>query len=380
MNDPGVGLNVRVDMPAPPMHGYDVVVGAGALDGLATRVRQAAPAERYALIVPGDIVGLHGARVLSQLRDGGLVVDMLEFAAGEAHKTRAVWASLTDRMLELGLGRDSAVIALGGGVAGDLAGFVAATYMRGIPVVQVPTTLLAMIDAAVGGKTGVDTEAGKNLVGSFHPPRLVIADPLVLRTLSPDELRGGLAEAVKHGAILDADYFAWIAGNAAAILELDAPVLEELVSRSVRIKADVVMEDPLEAGRRAVLNFGHTVAHALELQAGYRLRHGYAVALGMLAEAAAGEGCGVTEGGTMERIAETLHRCELPTSHDIGSVDGLLSIMRLDKKARRTRPRLALLERIGVCARDPAGSWTFEVPEADLTAAVRRALHGGEVV
>jgi 3-dehydroquinate synthase len=377
---PGAGLKLRVEVPPHHVRSYEVVVRAGALDDLVSRVMLAAPADRYALIAPDDIVSLHAERVLGMLRRGGLDAELLPFPAGEKHKTRETWAALTDRMLELRFGRDTAVVALGGGVAGDLAGFVAATYMRGIAVVQVPTTLLAMIDAALGGKTGLDTGAGKNLVGAFHPPRLVIADPLLLGTLPPVELRSGLAEAVKHGAIMDAGYFEWIGAHAPAILGLDPAALEQLVARSVQLKAAVVMEDPYEHGRRVVLNFGHTIAHALELQDDYRLPHGHAVAMGMVAEAAAGEAYGVTEPGTRERLVETLRRCELPAAPVVGSWDALASTMRLDKKARRARPRLTLLERIGACARDPGGRWTFEVPENMLAAAVRLAAQDGPAV
>ena len=209
--------------------------------------------------------------------------------AGRASKTREQWARLTDALLEQGFGRDSGIVALGGGVAGDLAGFVAATYMRGLPYVQVPTTLLAMLDASVGGKTGVDTPQGKNLIGAFHPPAAVIADPLVLGTLPERDFRGGMAEAVKHGLIADAAYFAWMERNADALLRRDQAALTRLVRRSVEIKAEVVSGDEREAGRRAILNAGHTVAHALEHATAYALPHGEAVALGLVAECALAE-------------------------------------------------------------------------------------------
>jgi 3-dehydroquinate synthase len=269
-------------------------------------------------------------------------------------------------MLELRFGRDSCVIAVGGGVAGDLAGFVAATYMRGVPLVQVPTTLLAMVDASVGGKTGVDTDAGKNLIGAFHAPRLVLADPLVLATLSPTQFRAGMAEAVKHGAILDRKYFEWIEANLDAILALQATPLEELVARSADLKARVVMDDPYEHGERAALNFGHTIGHALELQSGYELPHGFAVAIGMVIEAAAGEAAGITEPGTRMRIAQLLTRVQLPVSPNLVHVGTLLDALRLDKKARRARPHFALPARIGALARPPGDAWTFELPDSIL--------------
>jgi 3-dehydroquinate synthase len=198
--------------------------------------------------------------------------------AGEAHKTRDTWARATDAMLAAGCGRDTTVVALGGGVVGDLAGFVAATYLRGVPVVQVPTTLLAMLDASVGGKTAVDTPAGKNLVGAFHPPAAVLIDPALLATLPAPDLAAGAAEALKHGVIASAAHF----DDVAALLprlargEADPAALARLVGDSVAVKAAVVAEDLTERGRRKTLNFGHTLGHAVEHASGYALRHGEA--------------------------------------------------------------------------------------------------------
>jgi 3-dehydroquinate synthase len=359
----GAGHNVQVQAHAGSAASYDVVIRPGALDELATLVPRVAPAARYAVLTPDRIAPLYGHRVLAALGDAGLRAELFQFPDGEHHKTRDSWGALTDALLAAGYGRDSCVIALGGGVAGDLAGFVAATYMRGIPVVQVPTTLLAMIDASVGGKTGVDTPAGKNLIGAFHPPRLVLMDPRLLATLPPEQFRSGLAEAVKHGAILDEAYFQWILEDAGAILAGDEGAVTRLVARSVELKAAVVAEDPLEHGLRAILNFGHTVGHALELDSGYSMLHGYAVALGMLAEAAAGERAGVTQSGTVARLQQALLACGIPvTAHGV-DVAAVAMAMRLDKKAREGTPRLALLRHIGRCAPAADGRWTHGLPE-----------------
>jgi 3-dehydroquinate synthase len=199
-------------------------------------------------------------------------------------------------------------VALGGGVTGDLAGFVAATFLRGLPFVQVPTSALAMIDAAVGGKTAVDVPAGKNLVGAIHQPRLVLADTETLCTLPAAGLADGMAEAVKHGVVADASYLGYVEQHSAAILARDPRVMEHVVARSVEIKAAVVAADPLEAGRRAVLNFGHTVGHAIEAAAGFSVPHGAAVAAGMVAEARLGERVGRTVAGTATRIAAAIAR------------------------------------------------------------------------
>jgi hypothetical protein len=228
---------------------------------------------------------------------------------------------VTDELLAAGYGRDTTIVALGGGVVGDLAGFVAATYLRGVPVVQAPSTLLAMVDASVGGKTAVDTPAGKNLVGAFHPPAAVLVDPTLLGTLPPADLAAGAAEALKHGVIADARHF----GDAAALLPAlasgaaagDPAVLDGLarvVADSVAIKAAVVAEDPREHGRRKTLNLGHTVGHAVELAAGYRIRHGEAVALGMVAECDIAERMGLAEPGTAARVRAACRAGRLPTA------------------------------------------------------------------
>jgi 3-dehydroquinate synthase len=279
-------------------------------------------------------------------------------------------------MLELKLGRDSCVIAVGGGVTGDMAGFVAATYMRGLPFVQVPTSLLAMIDASVGGKTGVDTDAGKNLVGAFHAPTVVVIDPAALRTLPARQLRSGLAEAVKHGAILDAEYFRWLEDHADELLALDAAALEHLIARSVELKAAVVASDPLEKGRRAILNFGHTVGHALEHSSRFTMPHGFAVSIGMCIEASLGEALGVTRAGTGAAIAKLLARFGLPTRTAF-EPDALLHAITIDKKARAAQPRFVLLRHTGECTPDGNGMWTHAVDPLMLrTTLLHAAQHG----
>jgi 3-dehydroquinate synthase len=381
-DQPDDGAVLRVAPPAQRSAGYDVIVRAGSLNAIGTVAAVVAPADRYAVLAPASVAALYGNAALGSLAEAGLGAELFTFADGEQQKTRQTWAELTDAMLERRLGRDSCIIALGGGVAGDIAGFVAATYMRGVPVLQVPTTLLAMLDAAVGGKTGIDTAAGKNLVGAFHPPAAVIMDPLVLRTLPVEELRSGVAEAIKHGAILDLAYFRWIEANADAILAADPAALQRLVARSVGLKARIVAEDPFEEGIRAILNFGHTVGHALERESGYSMRHGYAVAAGMAAEAGIGEAVGVTERGTAAQLATVLQRFGLPAAPGAGgaAASALLDGMRLDKKARRGLPRMTLLRAIGECAPDSTGSWTHEVPAETVVACLQGDARGTDAV
>jgi 3-dehydroquinate synthase len=329
------------------------------------------PAARYAVISDGNVAPLHGAAVAASLRDAGRVADLLEFPAGEASKNRDVWSSLADRLAALGAGRDTCVVAVGGGVTLDLAGFVAATWARGVDLVLVPTTLLGMVDAAWGGKTGLDLPAGKNLVGALHRPRAVLIDPSTLRTLPAAELRYGLAEAVKHAVVRDAAQLEWIGARASALLAGDEDALLELVRASSAIKRAVVAADPRERGERQILNHGHTVAHGLERVTEYALPHGAAVAVGLVAEAAIGEAAGVTARGTADRVAAALAALGLPTRPPAGvSIPALVAAMRLDKKARAGETRYALPARVGEAARDPAGRWTFALPEERVTAAL----------
>jgi 3-dehydroquinate synthase len=248
--------------------GYEVRVGRGMLDHLGAFVAECARAHRVVVVTDTTVERLHLPRALRALDVAGWREPLvLTIEPGEHHKSRDEWARLTDAMLAAGCGRDTTVVALGGGVVGDLAGFVAATFMRGVPVVQVPTTLLAMVDASVGGKTAVDTPHGKNLVGAFHPPAVVVADPSLLATLPVAQRRSGLAEALKHGIIADERHFEAIVAAASAITAEawtpdDAFVAQ--LARSIAIKADVVRQDPRERGLRKILNFGHTVGHAVE--------------------------------------------------------------------------------------------------------------------
>ena len=354
---------------------YRIDIEPGLLDHVASICRQYAPAHRYAVISDSQVARLYGEGVVSRLRDAGLAADLFPFPAGEWNKSRDQWSAVSDRMLHAGLGRDSAVVALGGGVAGDLAGFVAATYMRGVPVIQVPTTLLAMLDSSVGGKTGVDTEAGKNLIGAFHHPSAVLIDTAVLETLPRHQRCAGLAEAVKTAAILDLELWDWMAAGASALAAGDAPASAELIERVVRHKAAVVGEDPLERGRREILNFGHTVGHALEALEGYKLLHGEAVAAGMRVESRLGELLGITQHGTTDRIAELLEACGLDGDWESDRPPAeIRDAMARDKKARLDRVRCVFLSELGSVATDPDGRHSFALREEDLAEPLATAL------
>jgi 3-dehydroquinate synthase len=342
---------------------YDILIGRGLLARLPASLGGACPATRYAVISDSDVAPLYGEAVVAACRDAALEAQLFAFPAGEWNKTRATWAALSDQMLAAHVGRDAAVIALGGGVVGDVAGFVAATYLRGIPYVQVPTTLLAMIDSSIGGKTAVDVPTGKNLVGAFHQPRLVVVDLDVLATLPRPQLAAGMAEAVKHGAIADPAYFEFLEREHGAVTAREPGALDHVVQRSVEIKAHVVAADERERGRRAILNFGHTVGHAIEATAGFALLHGEAVAIGMAYEARLAELLGIAERGTARRITQLLERYRLPLElPESATVDGLVAAMQLDKKARAGTVRFALPRAVGRMHADGHG-WTVAAPE-----------------
>lgn len=333
--------------------GYEVTIAAGALEHAGDIIVRAAPAHHYAIVSDPNVAPLYVERVRAAITAAapGVAMSLLLVPPGEEHKTRELWAHLTDELLATGAGRDTTILALGGGVVGDLAGFVAATYMRGIPVVQLPTTLLAMVDASVGGKTGVDTPAGKNLVGAFHPPAAVIADPDTLATLPIRELRAGTAEIIKHGVVADARYFDEVVALLPRLTADDAaipPAIAAIITRSVEIKAALVAADEREHGRRKILNFGHTLGHAIEMVSGYSLLHGEAVAIGMSLESEIAERIRAAERGTAGRVRAAIAAAGLPTVAPLGmDPHAVLAATRSDKKARGGRVEYALPSAIG---------------------------------
>jgi 3-dehydroquinate synthase len=340
---------------------YPVFVQPGLLDELAGYAATWLPGRRLVVITDRTV-----ARAVPHELD----VPTLVIPPGEGSKTRTRWSALTDRLMTLGFGRDAGLLALGGGVVGDLAGFVAATYLRGVPWIMVPTTLLAMVDASVGGKTGVNTRHGKNLVGAFHPPAAVGADPRTLHTLHPDHLAAGLVEAIKHGIVTDREYFEWIGTSLDALVRREGEALAELVRRSVRIKAAIVSEDERESGRRAILNAGHTVGHAIERVSGYQVLHGDAVAIGLVVEARLAGRLGVADPGVEPAIRAVLERLGRPVAlHPGWPVETLLEAMQHDKKVRDGTIRFAFPNTLGTMARD-GDRWTVPVE----TGAVRAAL------
>jgi 3-dehydroquinate synthase len=342
---------------------YPITIEPGALAGVGDLVRGATPHNRVVIITDNRIADQfdYARRVADTVGKGTVFVSI---PPGEQFKTRASWEDLTNHLLDAGYGRDTTIIALGGGVIGDLAGFVAATYLRGVPYIQVPTTLLAMVDASIGGKTGVDTRHGKNLVGAFHQPIAVIIDPDVLRTLPADHLRAGFAEIVKHGVIADSAYFD---RTASYVDKLDAmservDELTALIRRSVEIKSRIVLQDEREGGLRKVLNFGHTIGHAIEAACEFKMLHGEAVAIGLVTEARLAERLGIASQGTARNIEGVCRAAGLPTAVPSIPVDVLLDFTRSDKKNRAGRVEYALPKCIGEMAKGPDG-WTFPVED-----------------
>lgn len=305
-----------------------------------------------AVIVSNPTVARHYAETaLESIRAADIRAELILIPAGERFKTLGTVKRIYEMLLDMNIDRAGALIALGGGVVGDVVGFAAATYMRGIDFYQVPTTLLAQVDASVGGKTGVDLPQGKNLVGAFYQPRAVVIDTATLATLPARELRSGLAEVVKHGIIYDQGFFQYIDRHAADLLHRHEEALNEAVLRSVEIKRDVVQSDERESGLRAILNYGHTIGHAIEVVSGYgKYRHGEASAIGMVTEALVSESEGHADRGLASNVARVLAKLKLPTAMDESlETSELLRAIELDKKVVGGTIRLALPTSIGRC-------------------------------
>ena len=320
---------------------YPIVIGAGLLDGgfdLSEYIKGP-----DCLIVSNDTVAnLYLDRLLPNLV--GRNASSISLPDGEAHKTMATMQTILDDLARTAAGRDTTIVALGGGVIGDIAGFAAACYMRGVSFIQVPTTLLAQVDSSVGGKTGVNHEKGKNLIGAFHQPQVVMIDTQTLSTLPDREMQGGLAEVIKYGAICDLQFMAWLEDNVQALLGKEPEALAHAIQRSCELKAEIVAADEHEAGRRAILNFGHTFGHAIEHCLGYgEWLHGEAVAAGMVM-AAELSGIDIDE---VSRLRDLIARTGLPTTPPPVGAGDLLAAMSRDKKVKQNEMHFVLLRQLG---------------------------------
>jgi 3-dehydroquinate synthase len=355
-----------------PHHHYDIRIEPGSLVHLGELVRQVAPHSHAALIVDHAIAESHGRVAARAMTAAHFDTQVAVLPSGEDHKTLGAVRSLYEVLLEARLERKSPIVALGGGITGDTVGFVAATYLRGVPFIQCPTTLLAMVDASVGGKVGVNVPQGKNLIGAFYQPQLVVIDTETLRTLPDREIRCGLAECVKHAVLRDPNLFNWIESHLHDLLKLDTATMVELVERNVRIKAAVVMEDEKEASVRAHLNFGHTFAHAIEAGTKYgTYHHGEAVALGMIAATSLAVQAKRCEASLLTCLTDLLEAIGLPTrAANLPATDELIDLMRSDKKVASGRIRLVLPDRLGQV------TIVSDTPDAAIASAWDR-LRGG---
>ena len=355
---------LRVELDA---RGYDILVGPGLIARAGEEIRPLMR-RKQAIVITDELVARHHlAELEASLANAGIVHQSVILPSGEGTKDLAHFGRLVDDVLGLGIERGTMLVALGGGVVGDIAGFAAATLLRGIDFVQIPTTLLAQVDSSVGGKTAINTKAGKNLLGAFYQPRLVLADTMTLGTLPRRELRAGYAEIVKYGLVRDAEFFDWLEAAGDAVCDLEPGALTHAITVSCRMKAAIVAADERESGERELLNFGHTFGHALEAETGFgdRLLHGEAVALGMVLAFDFAVQLGVASGQDAHRVRRHLAAGGLPTAlGEIGlsgnDADRLQAHMGKDKKVRDGRIALILPRRIG------DAFVSREVPAAEL--------------
>ncbi len=303
---------------------------------------------RFAIITDDTVQRLYAAHLCTVLKQHSLDVCVFSFPQGEMYKTRKTKEEIEDRLFENGFGKDTCIIAMGGGVVLDIAGFIAATFCRKVPLVLVPTTLLAMVDASIGGKNGVDTPYGKNLIGTIYHPKKVFLDYSYLKSLNEQELRNGIVEMIKHGLIADSSYFAFMEKNNDKILHLDSACVKKAIQESIRIKKDIVKNDKEDIGLRRIVNFGHTIGHALEKITNFSIPHGMAVAIGIVCESFLSCECTHLSKSSFERIKNIFYIYDIqfciPRSIQF---DDLCNAMVLDKKSHRKNPRFVLLEEIG---------------------------------
>jgi 3-dehydroquinate synthase len=328
---------------------YEIHIGENIMDRVALIITKNNWASRYIIITDSSVSKLHGERVLTILREMDLRVDMIDFPAGEASKNSKISLQIVDRMIDLGADRTSGLIALGGGVVGDIAGFVASIYMRGIPYIQVPTTLLAQVDSSIGGKTGIDLPQGKNILGTFYQPKAVFIDVAFLETLPPREFRTGLAEIVKHGIIDDPELFNSLEAGTEALASRDWGLIKEIIAQSCRIKCRIVEIDETENGIRRILNFGHTIGHAIEAECAYSISHGEAISMGMVASTLISEKLRYLRSKDRERIISLIRTIGLPDRIPKAlNLDGVLSRIKRDKKKEGNISHFVLLKKIGI--------------------------------
>ena len=346
---------------------YDIFIGYGIAEEIKNFVRQASFSRQGLIITDTNVGPLFGAQLKSLLEEAGLQITLATIPAGESSKCLAVANDLYTQAIELGLDRKSPIFALGGGVVGDLAGFIAATYMRGVPFIQVPTSLLAQVDSSVGGKVAVNHPLGKNLIGAFYQPQAVFMELDCMAALPEREMATGLGEVIKYGIIYDKEFFAYLEEHRAAILAREAEALTHIIARSCEIKAAVVSQDEQEAGLRRILNFGHTIAHAIEKETGYvKYNHGEAVAIGMLGAADISCQLGLIGASDCKRLSDLVAAYNLPLQAEGVTVEAMYGDIFHDKKTVGGKVNWVLMESIGqvICRND--------VPEPVVRAAMAK--------
>jgi 3-dehydroquinate synthase len=336
--------NIRVRL---GRRSYNIRIGTGLLTQVGPMLKEMGCADKAVIITDPTVKKLYGHSLKRSLTASGFKVALLEVPEGEEQKSLETAGRLYNELTEFYAERATPILALGGGVIGDLTGFVAATYMRGVPLVQIPTTLLAQGDSSIGGKVAVNHGLLKNKIGAFYHPRLTISDISTLKTLSPRELSDGLAEIIKHGVILDGEFFSYLEENLDKIKSLDERVLERVISRSAKIKAGVVEKDELDLGLRNILNYGHTVGHAIESVSELKVWHGEAVAIGMLAEARISNRLGILTEDEVARIKNLIAQAGLPTELPSLELEKLIQAMKHDKKVLQGKLKFALPKSIG---------------------------------
>lgn len=340
---------IKVNLDKKLANSYDICIGKRILDRAGLIIAKGGWASRYVLISDSNVAALYGEEVLQALHRSGLQADLIEFPAGEGSKTMNTVLQIADRLIGMGIDRTCGLIALGGGVVGDITGFVASIYMRSVPYVQIATSLLAMVDAAIGGKTGVDFGAGKNMLGAFYQPKAVFIDIDFLSTLPEPEFRTGLSEVIKYGIIDDADLFQILEKEGAVLSGRDPDLLERVIARAERIKKGIVEIDENERGLRRILNFGHTIGHAIEARSGYAVTHGEAVAVGMICSARISEKLKYLPVDDRLRIEALIAASGLPTRLPSGmKPEDVLSGLKLDKKKEGDKIHFVLVKKIGV--------------------------------
>ncbi len=345
---------------------YDIHITTNLLQRIGADLHNNSIGDQYAIITDSNVKQLYGNTLLSELEDNHLSAFLFHFPAGEESKTIPIYQQLLQKLINTGLTRKSVIIALGGGVVGDIAGFLAATYMRGISYIQIPTTLLAQVDSSIGGKTALNLSEGKNLLGAFYQPQRVYIDPSLLPTLSTRHFHNGLVEIIKHGVIFDSTLFRYLETHIQEIKTQDIDTLSQLIYHSCKIKANVIQQDEREQNIRVILNYGHTLAHALEQIEKYTLLHGEAVSIGMNYAGKLAVTKGFWHQSEHERQQRLLNAFDLP-SHSPQNVEQVISLMRRDKKGEKGRIMFVLPKTIGKMV-SINGNYKIPIPEEELKA------------